>query len=765
MTDSGLRLLNGLQVVDLLPRAFGMTGRILADLGAEVIRIDRTIEDDNVRWDRRWQRGSWAWDIGKTVVESGNEAAADLLGGARIVLRLDSAEPVGIGEVPSGAIEVVLSAFGAVGPRADWLASDLGIAAASGNLWATGDPDRPPVRCSAPLSLVHTGPEAAFAAIAALVRGTPGRVDVSMAEAFTVACLGQPVSSGLLGVRGQRTGSAIGNTREIWPCEDGWVSFGLRGGAARQSSLKRLASLAAEGGDDRLVGVDWEHYSPETAGGTLLSVVTEVFGQLFSSMTVAELERLAIEEQVLVAPILDAQAIWKSAQLVERGFFSDADGPATVPRSFGAVRLAGSEWGWLRPADGAGVADQVPTPERAAPAVLPWHGTRIIEFGSGVAGPLVGRYFAEQGATVIRVESTTRPDFLRVYALGPSNPHGLEGSPLFVWTNPGKLGVTVDLKAAGARELASALAAGAHAVIENFTPGVLERLGLGYEDLREANPELVMLSMSFHGQSGPRRFESGFGALGSALSGFNHLTGWPDREPIGPASTITDSLAPRFGAATLAAALVHQRRTGVGVHLDVAQLETAMYALSPWLASCDAGDEWGREGNRSPAAVPHGLYRCAGDDRWVAIATWSDEEWQALRGAIGWEGPALNGVENRTRAAKLIDDAVEAWTVTRESQDIAVQLQGLGVEAVPVADFGDVAADPTLMARGHFVPLDHEVLGSVFAERSGYRLDNDQGGYRRSSPFVGRDNLYVFEDVCGLSAVTVARLVDNGVIR
>jgi crotonobetainyl-CoA:carnitine CoA-transferase CaiB-like acyl-CoA transferase len=395
----------------------------------------------------------------------------------------------------------------------------------------------------------------------------------------------------------------------------------------------------------------------------------------------------------------------------------------------------------------------------------PFEGTRIIEFGAGVAGPLVGRYFAEQGATVVRVESSTRPDFLRIYGLGPTNPHGLEGSPLFAWANAGKVGVTLDLKNDAARELARSLVGSAHAVVENFTPGTLERLGLGFEDLAAGNPGLVMLSMGFHGQTGLRRAEAGFGALGSALSGSNYLTGWPDREPIGPAGTITDSLAPRFGVVALAAALLAQRRGAPAVYIDISQVEATVFSLSPWLAASAEGDGWGREGNASPFAVPHGLYPAAGDDRWVAIAVWSAGEWALLRKAIGWPGPDLDSLEERAVHRDDIDAGISAWTATRRAADIAAELQALGVEAVPVDDFCEMLADATLLARRHYVQTTHDVLGPVVSERSGYRLSPDGGGYERASPSVGRDNRLVFCDLMGLTPEAFEAYEAAGAIR
>jgi len=252
-----------------------------------------------------------------------------------------------------------------------------------------------------------------------------------------------------------------------------------------------------------------------------------------------------------------------------------------------------------------------------------------LEFGSGAAGPIATRYFAEHGATVLRVESRSRPDFLRVYALGPDNPHGLEGAPMYDALNVGKRNVALNLKHPDAVALVRRLVCDwADAVAENFAPRAMKGFGLDYDSLAALKPDLVMISACLNGQTGPHKDYPGFGGQGAALSGFNWLTGWPDRAPLGPHGTITDSLAPRFVATALAAGLEYRRRTGSGVYLDVAQVEAGVFALSPWLLAFQRDGTVGiRDGNRSRRAVPHGAFPCAPEDqlgdRWVAIAAWN----------------------------------------------------------------------------------------------------------------------------------------------
>ncbi|HXZ61983.1 MAG TPA: CoA transferase, partial [Acidimicrobiales bacterium] len=395
-----------------------------------------------------------------------------------------------------------------------------------------------------------------------------------------------------------------------------------------------------------------------------------------------------------------------------------------------------------------------------------WEGTRIIEFGTGAAGPIAVRYFAEHGATVIRVESRSRPDFLRTY--GSATPCGLEGSDMFDSVNVGKLGVTLNLKHPEGVALARRLIEWAGVVAENFAPRAMKSFGLDYASLCGEQPGLVMVSSCLQGQTGPHRDYPGFGGQGSALGGYNFLTGWPDREPLGPYGTITDSLAPRFVASALAAALLYQRRTGRGVHLDVSQVEAAVYSLSPWVLDYVVnGHVESRMGNRSPRFAPHGAFRCAGEDRWVAISCWDDEDWRRLAQSMDLDAEItarLAGAAARFAAQDELEGLVTEWTAGRDSREVAERLQAAGVEAVPVADLGDAYSDPQLQHRGHFVTLEHPCMGACGYERNGFRLSAAESGYARSSPTLGEHNTFVLGEILGLSGSEQQRLADQGAL-
>jgi benzylsuccinate CoA-transferase BbsF subunit len=388
-----------------------------------------------------------------------------------------------------------------------------------------------------------------------------------------------------------------------------------------------------------------------------------------------------------------------------------------------------------------------------------------VEFGSGAAGPIATRYFAEHGATVVRVESRRRPDFLRVYALGPKNPHGLDGAPMCDALNVGKLSVTIDLKSDEGRAVAIRLVDWADAVSENFAPKAMAGLGLDYDTLAAHKPDLVMVSACLNGQTGPHRNYPGFGGQGAALAGFNHLTGWADREPIGPFGTITDSLAPRFVATSLAAGLLHRRRTGGGVHVDLSQVEAGTWSLAPWLLRYALqGEITDRMGNRSPRTAPHGAFACRGDDRWVAIAVWSDDEWARLAARAGIDDPELRTSAQRLERVDEVEKLVSAWTETQDATSVAEQLQGAGIEAVPVQDFRDVHHDPQLAHRGHFGRHEHQALGAGNYEHNGFRFSDARSGYDRPSPLLGEHTDHVLGDLLGLDTDEIVRLHAGGAL-
>jgi crotonobetainyl-CoA:carnitine CoA-transferase CaiB-like acyl-CoA transferase len=772
----------GIRVLDLADDPGARAARILGDLGADVVRVVPLDGDPLAR--RR--ADDLAWNAGKQVAALAGDASAldALLEAADVVFDTPSARGfhrVDPARAPQ-AVWVSITPFGLDGPRSGWHATDLGVMASTGNMFSTGHPERAPVRASESASYCHTGGEAAYAALSALAAGSTGVVDVSMQEVAVIANMSGQAAFQYGGGRGRRLGGNMGRAREIWRTKDGWVSFGLRGGKARVPTLELLTRLVQEDGipgGEVLAARDWTKYSPNTVTDEELRAIEAPTAEYFSRHTMGELFDIACENNWMLAPTMSPREIVASKQLDAREFFRPLGEVDRFPTAFVKVAAADGVAASVQPSGppqrvdgevsfGAPGVEGIARPsDRGA-----WTGTRILEFGSGAAGPIAARYFVEQGATVLRVESVSRPDFLRVYALGPNNPHGLEGSDLYDVLNVGKLDVTLNLKDPTAVALVRRLIVEwADAVSENFAPRAMKGFGLDYESLVEVKPDLVMVSACLNGQTGPYKDYPGFGSQGAALSGFTFLTGWPDLEPTGPYGTITDSLAPRYVATALAAALLYHRRTGRGVHLDISQVECGIWSLAPWIIDFSLDRTIGeRMGNRSLRAVPHGAFPCAAEgelgDRWVAVACWTDDEWARLAAIIGVDDPSLATFEGRAARVDEVEAMVAAYTSTRRRAEVADTLQAQDIEAVPVADFGDLHEDPQLAHRSHWVEGEHPVLGARCYERNGYRLPDDAGGFARAhSPLLGEDNDWVLRDVLGLDEASSAALVDAGAVE
>lgn len=761
------RLLAGVRVVDLAADPGARAARVLGDLGAEVVRVVPPTGDvltGNV---------ARAWNAGKRVVElRDDDADLDRLLQATDIV-IDTPGAPGVHQLDPAraprAVWVSATPFGLTGPRAGWRASDLGVMASTGNMYCTGDPDRAPVRCTEPTSHAHTAGEAAFAALTALWTGQPQRVDVSLQEVVLVANMTNPARFPQTGFRGSRLGANIGRTREIWPTRDGYVSFGLRGGKARIPSLELISELAG------IPPRDWSDFSPNTATDDDLKAIEEKVAAYFAQHTMQELYDVACDTNLMLAPANSPREIYQSAQLAAREFFGPVEGVARFPRSFVVARSADGEVARVEPGEPT-KGDWEPRPVRTStpPAGRAFEGVRILEFGSGAAGPIATRYFVEHGAIVLRIESKTRPDFLRVYAMGPDNPHGLEGAPMYDGLNVGKRNLALNLKHPESVALVKRLVVEwADAVAENYAPRAMKGFGLDYDTLAEIKPDLVMISACLNGQFGPHKDYPGFGGQGSALGGYNALTGWPDREPVGPYGTITDSLAPRYVAAALAAGLHYRRRTGKGAYLDVSQVETAHWSLSPWLLDYEVdGVLRLRDGNRHASASPHGAFPCADEqvggatvsDRWVAIACWTDDEWQRLAALVGIDDPSLATLDARKAREDEVESQVAAWTATRTRAEVADALQAAGIEAVPVADFGDLHQDPQLVERKHFEPHHHPFLGDGLYERNGFRLASPSS-YDRAGPTLGQDTEWALQEVLGLSETEISALRESGAVE
>ena len=396
-------------------------------------------------------------------------------------------------------------------------------------------------------------------------------------------------------------------------------------------------------------------------------------------------------------------------------------------------------------------------------------GVRIADFTWAVAGPYATQLLAFLGAQVIKIESRQRLDIMRKLGrtLGWADQGDAEKSVEFNLVNLNKLGLTLDLANPRAEELAKRLVAVSDVVVQNFSPGVMDKLGLGYEALRQVRPDLIMLSISAAGATGPERRALGYASIFHAVGGQAYLTGYPDSPP-GYIRAPIDCNVGSVGALAVLAALVHRQNTGQGQHIDLSARETVSHLIGhAFLQVAMNGKDPERTGNRDSSLVPHNCYPCRGEDRWVSIAVGTEGEWQALVRAMGDPAWARDFVDPlyRYQHREELDQKIGEWTRNYEAYELMGLLQGAGVAAMPVFSAQEVFGDPHLAAREILEVVEHPEQGSSPVLRPPWRLSASPPQVLRHGPLLDQDRDYVLGELLGLSPEEISRLEAEGVLE
>jgi len=400
---------------------------------------------------------------------------------------------------------------------------------------------------------------------------------------------------------------------------------------------------------------------------------------------------------------------------------------------------------------------------------LPFEGIKIADFSWVGVGPISTKYLADHGATVVRVETTNPLDILRVAGPFKDGVPGPDRSQFFADYNTSKYGITLDLKNPAAIEVAHRLIAWADVLVESFTPGTADSLGIGYESARSINPSIIMASTCLMGQTGPASSFAGFGFHAGSIAGYYEITGWPDLPPDGPWTAYTDTVSPRFLAAILMAALDHQRRTGEGQHIDAAQLEMSLHFLGPQLVDYSvSGRSVTRNGNRSPYMAPHGVFPCQGEDQWCAIAVETDQQWTGLQAAMGspdWaKDLKFDKVEDRLANQEEIEIKLSEWTQVRPPKAVMEALHAEGVPAGVVQRSSDLQRDPQLAHRRFFRDLEHQEMGTIPYPGHQFRISGYDSGPRSAAPVLGQHNDEVLRDVLGMTDEEITEAIIAGAL-
>ena len=399
-----------------------------------------------------------------------------------------------------------------------------------------------------------------------------------------------------------------------------------------------------------------------------------------------------------------------------------------------------------------------------------FEGIKVAEFAAIAAGPLIGKFMADHGATVIHVESFARPDGFRLnYPPYKDNKPGLDRSGSFGICNNNKLDITINLKAPGALDVAKKLIQWVDVVTENFTPGTMAKLGLGYEELKKVKPDIIMLSTCNQGQTGPHAQHPGFGSHLSSLCGFTYVTGYKDREPSVLYGPYVDHIGVGYGLIAVTAALEHKRVTGEGQYIDTAQYEGGVQFMLPALLDYVVNNRvMERDGNRHPYAAPHNTYPCKGEDRWCVISIFDDEEWKSLCEEMGKkdlvDDPKFKTILARKQHEEEIDQILSEWTSQKTAEEIFENLQKRGVKAGVVQSIADLFSDPQLKHRGIWAPVDHPVVGRIHAEGPPFSFSKTPFNIHKAYPCIGEDNHKVFTEFLGYSEEEFEKLKETGII-
>jgi benzylsuccinate CoA-transferase BbsF subunit len=400
---------------------------------------------------------------------------------------------------------------------------------------------------------------------------------------------------------------------------------------------------------------------------------------------------------------------------------------------------------------------------------LPLEGIRVADFTWVWAGPFGTMQLAHLGAEVIRIETQSRVCVTRRIVPWANNQPGVNRSGYFNQYNQGKRSLFLNLKKPEAVEIAKKLVATSDIVAENFAAGVMDKMGLGYQELRQVKPDIIMIAMSGYGTTGPEKGYVSYGPAQVPMSGLSSLTGHPGFPPMHVGFSYGDPNGGLHGAFTVLCALMYRARTGKGQYIDLSQWETSMAVLGEGImAQVMNGSQPPRMGNRDPYLSPHGLFRCQGEDRWVSIAVGSEEEWQNFCKGMGRselaQDPRFATLAERKQNEDELEELISAWTQTLTAEEVTARLQSVGVAAFPALTNKELAADPHLRSRDFFVELPHPEVGVQQHAGIPWKMSDTPCQVRRPAPLFGQDTDYVMQKILGYSSTEITALKEQQVL-
>ena len=795
--------LGGIRILDMARAEGQFCGRLLADLGAEVIKVEPP-EGDPARREVPLMAGGLEGESGlgfihfntnkKSVVLDLNtpEGQSQLL---RLACTADAVIETGgeswinyalLEKENPGLIRVSISGFGLEGPHRRWKAPSIVVSAMGGIMYLCGSPKK------APLAEPEYQPfhlASAFAAYGLLlaIRGREAsgrgqRVEVSCQEVNASqqhVVVNYGANEAVLVREGNRGPLGGGMPEGVYPGSDGFCHVVIIPRGHWRSLLEWM------GNPEPLTDPIWENRHVRNAN---LDFVEPPVLDFMKGLTKEQLFRQGQDRRVPIGPINRPDEFTRDPYAAERGVFLEVErqGSGRCRQVGSPFRMSETPGAIFAPAPRLGQHNEeiwggtaLPEPQKQSTAGnprrankagtgLPLEGIRVLDFTFAIAGPVLTQLLGENGAEVIKVESEARQQRGRARE-GLDPEVVLQQRVTFADVNRNKLSVTVNMGTEEGREVIRRLAPLCDVVVENFSPRVMDRWGFGYEQLKELRRDIIMARLPAFGLSGYHRDYLGMASIAMSITGLYHLWSYPDEpEPAGPPVWTPDYLSAAMGSVAIVAALRHRDRTGEGQLIELAQTEALASILgAEYMDYLVNGSVSEPMGNRHSWMAPHGAYRCKGEDAWCVIAIGSEEEWENLCWVMGspvWckEGK-FGDMASRHANQDELDARIEEWTRERTPESVVEALQGVGVGAGVVQDGKRLFNDPHLRERGFFTPLDDPGTGSVDYPGPHIRLSDTPGRVERCHGF-GEDNLYVFGNLLDMPVAEVERLAKIGVL-
>jgi crotonobetainyl-CoA:carnitine CoA-transferase CaiB-like acyl-CoA transferase len=673
-----------------------------------------------------------------------------------------------------------ITPFGLTGPHRDYRAEELTVQHGGGWGWlspgASDFPELPPLKAFGHQADFQAGVAANAASLAALYRargtGQGEHIDLSSQAYVTTFLEAALIYWTYPGVLASRFGARGLNPWGIYSCSDGLIFLTT----IEEDQWQRLVEFM--GTPEWATSELFEGFKNRLENADALRIFLQ---EWTAQWRVEDLFHEGQKRRICFAPVVTLEEFAALPQLRERDFFARVEHPCAGSfEVLGApYRLRQPWWQIRRPAPQLGEHnEEIRAERRGAPgrkaqpgaaAGLPLAGVRVLDLSWVWAGPFAGMQLAHLGAEVIKVESAQRPDLgRRLPVFVADQEPTIDSSGYFNQWNQGKRSVQLSLAEPAAIEIVKELVAHCDVLVENFATGVMERLGLGYEALREIRPDLIMASISGYGETGPWREYMGYGPAISPLSGLSSLSGYVGEPASEVGLSLGDPAAGITAAAAVCAALVAREDSGGGQHFDISLLEaTGVSMVEGWMSVALTGKQPERMANRDPLMCPHNIYSASGEDEWVTIACASEAEWRGLCDVVDpglAADPRFATQASRKQHEDELDAELARWTSSRSRWEVTRALQSEGVAAFPCMTPRDLVEDEHLQARGFFENFDHPQVGRRVHAGIPWRLANGPNGVRAPAPLLGADTDSVLGELLGYSAEKLQKLRDDKTI-